>query len=82
MDINIKTGILENVKALLAISAVASNSFIQWLSDADTVLKVVATALAIPTAIFAARFMYYQGQLKKLQIERLQKEMIRDNSED
>ena len=70
-----KSNIFDNAKALISLMAVTSNTVIQWLSNADTVMKVVATALTIPAGVFFARFMYYQGQHKKLQIEQLQKEI-------
>ena len=68
-----KSQMFENIKAFLAVSTVASNSLIQWLSDADTFLKLIATAIAIPTGFFAAKFMYLQGKYKKLEIQELEK---------
>tara|TARA_R110000744_G_C18870267_1_gene505208 strand:- start:70 stop:300 length:231 start_codon:yes stop_codon:yes gene_type:complete len=73
-----KSTIFENLKAIISLGAVTSNSVIQWLSSADTFMKLIATALTIPAGIFFARFMYYQGKLKKLQIEQLQKEIDKE----
>jgi hypothetical protein len=66
---DIKPAIAENIKAIFSIVVVTSNSMIQWLSNADTVMKVIATAMTVPAGYFFARFMYFQVELKRLEIE-------------
>ena len=66
---------IDNIKMIFGSSFVLGNTFIQWVSDADTLLKLFATAIAIPTAIFTGKFMYYQQKHKKMQIDEFQKKI-------
>ena len=61
----------DNLKVIFGGFFVMGNTIIQWLSDADTALKLLATIIAIPTAIFTGKFMYYQQKLKRMEIEEL-----------
>ena len=66
---------LESVKHLAANSLLLGNSAIQWISDADTVLKLVGTLIAIPVAIFSAKSFYWTSRIKKAEALKKEKEL-------
>ena len=53
------------------------NTFIQWVSDADTMFKLLGTVFALPAAYFTAKYMYYQQKHMRMKIEDLQVERVR-----
>ena len=68
---------LDNLKAICGGSFLLGNTLIQWLSDADTALKLVGTFFALPAAYFTAQYMYYQQKHMRMKIEDLKLERIR-----
>ena len=68
-----KATMTEHLKNTLGLLTILGNSMIQWVSDADTTLKLVATVIAVPFGYFSARFMYYQQQIKRLELEEKRK---------
>ena len=62
-------------KALAANMFLLGNTMVQWMSNADTALKLLATVIALPTAYYTARYMRMQFKIKQLEMRKLESEL-------
>jgi len=76
----------DNIKILTAGSFLFANSVMQWISDADTCLKLIGTLIALPIAYFTSKSLYWKSKqakidalLKKAELDKLLEDQKKGN---
>lgn len=66
---------MDMLKMFMANSFVLGNSFIQWIGDADTILRLIGTMIAIPVAFYSAKSFYWNYRIKKAEALKAEREI-------
>ena len=66
---------MDAVKILAANCLLVGNSFVQWVSDADTILKLIGTIIALPVAFYSAKSFYWSARTRKAEALKKEKEL-------